>query len=61
MIQYSQNRDTRVVQLELDELIRGQAEARTHLIRLEHLSDEELDEVEREFHRLRQEVRSGRS
>ena len=61
VIQYSQNRDTRVIQLKLDELIRGQAEARTHLVRLEHRSDEELDEIEREFHKVREEVRGERS
>ena len=61
VIQFSQNRDTRVIQLKLDELIRGQAEVRTHLVRLEHRSDEELDEIEREFHKVREEVRGERS
>jgi low affinity Fe/Cu permease len=54
LLQYTQNRDTRAIQLKLDELIRGLGEARTHLIRLEQLSDEELDELEREFRRLRE-------
>lgn len=54
LLQYTQNRDTRAVQLKLDELIRGLREARTHLVRLEQLSDEELDELEREFRRLRE-------
>lgn len=54
LLQYTQNRDTRAVQLKLDELIRGLGEARTHLVRLEQLSDEELDELEREFRRLRE-------
>lgn len=57
LLQYSQNRDTRALQLKLDELIRGLGEARTHLVRLEHLSDEELAEIEREFVRLREEQR----
>jgi low affinity Fe/Cu permease len=43
------------VQLKLDELIRGLSDARSHLIGLEHLSDEELAEVAQEFARLREE------
>jgi low affinity Fe/Cu permease len=54
LLQYTQNRDTRAIQLKLDELIRGLGEARTHLVRLEQLSDEELDELEREFRKLRE-------
>lgn len=53
LLQYTQNRDTRAIQLKLDELIRGLQNARTHLVRLEQLSDDELDELEREFRRLR--------
>jgi low affinity Fe/Cu permease len=54
LIQFSQNRDMAVVQLKLDELIRGLADARTHLIGLEHGSDEELAKVAEEFTELRQ-------
>jgi low affinity Fe/Cu permease len=50
LLQYTQNRDTRAIQLKLDELIRGLQNARTHLVRLEQLSD---DELEREFRRRR--------
>ena len=57
LIQYSQNRDMAVVQLKLDELIRGLADARTHLVGLEHLSDEELELVTQEFKRLREQTR----
>ena len=53
LLQYSQNRDTRAIQLKLDELIRSLGEARTDLVRLQELSDEELDELEEEFRRLR--------
>ena len=53
LLQYTQNRDTRAIPLKLDELIRGLQNARTHLVRLEQLSDDELDELEREFRRLR--------
>jgi low affinity Fe/Cu permease len=54
LIQYTQNRDTAAMQLKLDELIRGLTDARTHLVGLEHLSDEEFAEISEEFHRIRQ-------
>jgi low affinity Fe/Cu permease len=54
LLQYSQNRDTRAIQLKLDELIRSLGEARTQLVRLEHLSDEELEQIEQEFRELRE-------
>ncbi len=53
LIQNTQNRDTRAIQLKLDELIRGVEGARTHLVNLEHLTDEELENLEDEFARLR--------
>jgi low affinity Fe/Cu permease len=56
LLQYSQNRDTRVVQLKLDELLRSVADARTQLIRLEHVPDEELDRIEDEFADVRRRV-----
>jgi low affinity Fe/Cu permease len=58
LIQYSQNRDIAAVHLKLDELIRGLHEARTHLVGLEHLSDEEFAEIAQEFQRLRETQRS---
>jgi low affinity Fe/Cu permease len=57
LIQFSQNRDIAAVQLKLDELIRSLADARTHLVGLENLTDEELTEVAQEFARLREEHR----
>src|SRR6266571_3684758 len=42
LLQNTQNRDTRALQLKLDELIRATAGARTTLVNLERLSDEEL-------------------
>lgn len=56
LLQYSQNRDTRVLQLKLDELIRSFDQARTQLVRLEHRSDEELAQIEREFHDVHEEL-----
>ena len=57
LLQNTQNRDTRALQLKLDELIRSTG-ARTQLINLEALSDDELDRLHEEFERLRQR-RSG--
>jgi low affinity Fe/Cu permease len=56
LIQNTQNRDAKAIQLKLDELIRGVQGARTGLVRLEELSDEELKELECSFQRLRSRV-----
>jgi low affinity Fe/Cu permease len=53
VIQNTQNRDTKALHLKLDELLRGVAGARTSLVDLENLSDEELDRLQHEFERLR--------
>ena len=53
LIQNTQNRETRIVSLKLDELLRGVEGARTGLVELDHMSDEELEHVQREFTRLR--------
>jgi low affinity Fe/Cu permease len=52
LLQYSQNRDTRALQLKLDEVIRAVAEARNELVRLEELPDDQLAGIEREFRNL---------
>jgi len=49
LIQNTQNRDARAIQLKLDELIRATATARNQLIDLENLSDAELDKLHVEF------------
>jgi low affinity Fe/Cu permease len=53
LIQNSQNRDAKAIQLKLDELLRSVAKARTGLVGLEHLSDEELAKLEEQFDALR--------
>jgi low affinity Fe/Cu permease len=55
LLQHSQNRDTRALQLKLDELLRAVDEARGGLVRVERRSDEELEQIEEEFDRLREE------
>jgi len=57
LIQNTQNRDTRALHLKLDELLRGVSGARTSLVDLEHLSDEELDRLQKEFERLNRQTR----
>jgi low affinity Fe/Cu permease len=52
LLQYSQNRDTRALQLKLDEVIRAVADARNDLVRLEELPDDKLAGIEREFRNL---------
>src|SRR5687768_3655672 len=52
LIQNTQNRDARAMHLKLDELIRGVKGARTQLVDLEELSDEELDALQDEFRHL---------
>jgi low affinity Fe/Cu permease len=53
-LQYTQNRDTRAIQLKLDEVLRGTETTRTQLVKLERLSDEELAQVEEELVELRE-------
>jgi low affinity Fe/Cu permease len=52
LIQNTQNRDAKAIHLKLDELLRGVKGARTGLVNLESLSDEELDRLQKEFERL---------
>ena len=59
LLQNTQNRDTRALQLKLDELIRGTTGARDHLVRLEDMSDEDLDRLQEEFEALKRQ-RSAR-
>jgi low affinity Fe/Cu permease len=59
LIQNTQNRDARAIHLKLDELIRGHKGARNRLVDLENCTDEELDEMEKEFHRVRRKARQG--
>src|SRR5438874_988833 len=52
LIQNTQNRDAQVIHLKLDELLRALKEARTGLVDLEDMSDEELQNLQAEFVRL---------
>jgi low affinity Fe/Cu permease len=52
LIQNTQNRDAKAIQLKLDELIRAVEGARTKLVRLEDMSDEEIGKLQDQFKRL---------
>jgi low affinity Fe/Cu permease len=54
-LQYTQNRDTRAIQLKLDEILRSSEHARSDLVKLERRSDQELGELEQEILELRDE------
>jgi len=59
LIQNTQNRDSKVVQLKLDELIRAVNAARTELVQMEAMTDEELDEIQKEFQLHRDQAASN--
>ena len=52
LIQNTQNRDAKAIHLKLDELLKGVKGARTGLVNLEELSDEELERLQEEFAKL---------
>jgi low affinity Fe/Cu permease len=49
LVQHTQNRDTMALQLKLDELLRATKEARNRLIDLENFSDDELQQLRKQF------------
>lgn len=54
LIQNTQNRDTKAIQLKLDELIHATKNARNAFVGLEELTDEELAALDGEFKKLNQ-------
>ena len=54
LVQNTQNRDGRAIQLKLDELIRTNKASRNLLIDLENLSDVEMETLHQEFQQLRE-------
>ncbi len=49
LLQHTQNRDTRVIQLKLDELIRANENARNALLALEELTDDDMRRIQAKF------------
>jgi low affinity Fe/Cu permease len=54
IIQNSQSRDTKATQLKLDELLRAIANARSSLINVESLSDDEMERLQKQFEAVRE-------
>jgi low affinity Fe/Cu permease len=61
VIQSSQNRDTRVLHIKLDELIRINSGAKNALLNLEDRSKAELMEIQKEYGRLAQKGGSAKN
>jgi low affinity Fe/Cu permease len=57
IIQSTQNRDTAAIQIKLDELIRTTGAAHNSLLNLEELSEDELDELRKQYFTLAAEAR----
>jgi len=53
LIQNTQNRDARAINLKLNELIRAIDKARDQMIDIENLSDLELDELQRKYEHIK--------
>ena len=58
LIQNTQNRETKVIQLKLDELIRAVHPARTALVQMEELTDDALETLQKEFQTVRDHANS---
>ena len=52
LMQNSQNRDSRIIHLKLDELLRTNKDARTYLAGLDEMPEEELERLDTEFREL---------
>jgi low affinity Fe/Cu permease len=53
LIQNTQNRDARAINLKLDELIHAISRAGNHMMEIEKLTDEELDVLQARYERIR--------
>ncbi|MES2436705.1 MAG: low affinity iron permease family protein [Patescibacteria group bacterium] len=54
LVQNTQNRDAKALQLKLDELLRGSKGSRNSFLDIEELNDEELRALEVEFQQIRE-------
>lgn len=55
-LQYSQNRDSKAIQLKLNELISADQKARDSFIGLEEMTDDELEALDNQFQKLLKEL-----
>jgi len=58
LIQATQNRDAKAMQLKLDELLRAVTEARTQLVALEDAPDEVITSLREEFSQIKEQAGS---
>lgn len=58
LIQNTQNRDAKAFHLKLDELLKGVKGARTSLVDLEDLTDQEIEDLQKYYERLHKEAAS---
>ncbi len=61
LIQNTQNRDAKALHLKLDELIRSHHPASDDLIDIQKLSDEELDDLEKRYEKIRKACEARRA
>jgi low affinity Fe/Cu permease len=61
LIQNTQNRDAKALHLKLDELIRSHHPASDDLIDIQKLSDEELDDLEKRYEKIRKTCEARRA
>jgi len=61
LIQNTQNRDARAINLKLDELIHSIDKAKNQMIDIESLSDLDLDELSERYQKLRSERQTRQS
>jgi low affinity Fe/Cu permease len=59
LIQNTQNRDSKAVHLKLDELLRGVKGARTSMVDLEDLPDDEIARLKQEFAELHERAKDA--
>jgi low affinity Fe/Cu permease len=59
LIQHAQNREAKAVHLKLDELIYAAKNARNELISIEHLTEDQLDQLSSRYLRLAQRYQNG--
>jgi low affinity Fe/Cu permease len=52
LIQNTQNRDSKAVHIKLDELLKGVKGARTSMVNVEELPDEEIEKLHQQFQEL---------
>lgn len=57
VIQNTQNRDGKAVQIKLDELIKSSKDARSEFVSIEDLSEHELDELNNQFREMHEKIR----